>query len=115
MPIVTLGVDAHKRTHTVVAVDAVGKKTVPSTTVGHTAVLSWARSRFGTELVWGLEDCRAMTARLERDLMANKQTVVSAGCSTGSTPWTRCTPTPPTGIDSRFAPICRRGWPPGRG
>ena len=80
MPVVTLGVDAHKRTHTVVVVDVVGKKlgekTVPSTTVGHSAALSWARSRFGDELVWGVEDCRPMTARLERDLMANKQTVV---------------------------------------
>ena len=75
MATITLGVDPHKRTHTVVAVDAVGKKlgekTVPSTTVGHLAALKWARARFGTQLVWGLEDCRPMIARLERDLMAD--------------------------------------------
>ena len=80
MRTVTLGVDAHKRTHTVVAVDAVGKKlgtkTVPSTSIGHTAVLRWARAEFGTDLVWGIEDCRSMTARLERDLMGANQTVV---------------------------------------
>lgn len=77
---VTLGVDAHKRTHTVVAADAAGKKlgekTVPSTTVGHTAALTWARRRFGTDLVWGVEDCRSMTALLENDLMSHNQTVV---------------------------------------
>ncbi|ULN44770.1 IS110 family transposase (plasmid) [Mycolicibacterium crocinum] len=80
MPTVTLGVDAHKRSHTVVAVDAVGKKlaakTVPSTSIGHAAALSWARVQFGVDLVWGIEDCRSMTARLERDLMAANQIVV---------------------------------------
>ncbi len=44
MPTVTLGVDAHKRSHTVVGVDAVGKKlgekTVPSTSIGHAAALN---------------------------------------------------------------------------
>lgn len=80
MPTVTLGVDAHKRSHTVVAVDAVGKKlgekTVPSTSIGHTAALNWARTKFGNDLEWGIEDCRTMTALLERDLLASGQVVV---------------------------------------
>ena len=26
----------------------------------------WARERFGTEVVWAIEDCRHLSARLER-------------------------------------------------
>jgi transposase len=32
--------------------------------------------QFGGDLVWGIEDCRSMTALLERDLMAAHQVVV---------------------------------------
>ena len=43
---VTIGSDSHKRTHTFVAVDALGKKlgerTVPATTEGHLEILGWA-------------------------------------------------------------------------
>ncbi len=43
---VTLGVDAHKRTHTVVAIDANGRqlasKTIPTTTKDHLGLLRWA-------------------------------------------------------------------------
>ncbi len=43
---VMIGGDSHKRTHTFVAVDEVGRrlavKTVPATTAGHLAALSWA-------------------------------------------------------------------------
>lgn len=43
---VTIGSDSHKRTHTFVAVDDVGRKlserTVPATTEGHLEVLEWA-------------------------------------------------------------------------
>ncbi|GFG87773.1 IS110 family RNA-guided transposase [Mycolicibacter algericus] len=77
---VVLGVDAHKRTHTLVAVDGAGRKlaekTVPTTTVAHQAAIRWARQRFGTELVWAVEDCRSLTARLERDLLGAGHTVV---------------------------------------
>jgi len=75
-----VGVDAHKRTHTLVVVDAVGvklgEKTVPSTPVGHRRALTFVHSRFGTDLMWGVEDCRPLTARLERDLLAAGQRVV---------------------------------------
>lgn len=77
---VVVGADVHKRSHTFVAVDEVGRKlgekTVKATTEGHRAALMWARDRFGTELTWGIEDCRNMSARLERDLLGAGQSVV---------------------------------------
>jgi len=77
---VVVGADVHKFKHTFVAVDEVGRKlgemTVKATTVGHIAALMWARERFGTELLWGIEDCRNMSARLERDLLTGGQKVV---------------------------------------
>ena len=43
---VTLGVDAHKRTYTTVAVDAqgrqLGQKTINTTTKDHLGLLTWA-------------------------------------------------------------------------
>src|SRR5689334_8122361 len=77
---VVVGADVHKRSHTFVAVDEVGRtlgeKTVAATTDGHRAAVVWAHDRFGTELTWGIEDCRNMSARLERDLLDAAQTVV---------------------------------------
>lgn len=77
---VVVGADVHKRSHTFVAVDEVGRtlgeKTVQATTVGHRTAMMWARERFGVELVWGIEDCRNMSARLERDLLGAGQQVV---------------------------------------
>jgi transposase len=59
---VVVGVDAHKATHTLVAVDAVGRElgelTVRATTAGHIKALDWARGRHGSDVVWGIEDCR---------------------------------------------------------
>ena len=70
---IVIGVDAHKRTHTMVAVDPGGRrrgeKTVEATSAGHLAALRWAHSEFGPNIVWAVEDSRAMTARLERDLL----------------------------------------------
>jgi transposase len=77
---VVVGVDAHKATHTLVGVDAVGRKlgelTVSATTAGHIKALGWARSAFGCDLVWGIEDCRSLSLRLERDLLDAGQRVV---------------------------------------
>jgi transposase len=77
---VVVGADVHKRKHTFVAVDEVGRKlgekTVEATTAGHTAVIMWAREQFGTAVIWGIEDCRNMSARLERDLLSAGQQVV---------------------------------------
>lgn len=77
---IVIGVDAHKRTHTLVAVDAAGRKrgqkTVDATTAGHGKALVWARREFGTDLLWGVEDVRSVSARLERDLIDSGETVV---------------------------------------
>jgi transposase len=71
---VVIGVDCHKRSHCMVAVDAggrkIGEKTVEATTTGHLAALRWAHASFGRDVVWAVEDSRALTARLERDLLS---------------------------------------------
>ncbi|BBZ13631.1 hypothetical protein MBRA_38260 [Mycobacterium branderi] len=77
---VVVGADVHKRTHTFVAVDEVGRKlgekVVKATTAGHAEAVMWARERFGTDVVWAIEDCRHLSARLERDLLTAGQQVV---------------------------------------
>jgi transposase len=77
---VVVGADVHKHTHTFVAVDEVGRKlaekVVKATDAGHLEAVMWARERFGTELIWGIEDCRNMSARLERALLTAGQKVV---------------------------------------
>jgi transposase len=79
--VVVLGLDVHKRTHTVVAVNEAGAKlaemTVEANTAGHRKAMRWAAKQFcGAELRWAVEDCRHMTARLERDLINAGQHVV---------------------------------------
>ena len=75
---VTLGTDAHKRSHTVVAVDEVGAEiatlTVPATPQGHLRLVKWS-ARWGQRL-WAIEDCRALSRRLEADLLAAGERVV---------------------------------------
>lgn len=77
---VVVGADVHKRTHTFVAVDEVGRelghRTFEATTPGHRDAVRWARSKFGDELRWAIEDCRHLSARLERDLLTAGQKVV---------------------------------------
>ncbi len=77
---VVVGADVHKRTHTFVAVDEVGRKigekVVKAVTAGHGEAVMWARERFGADVVWAIEDCRHLSARLERDLMGFGQSVV---------------------------------------
>ncbi|MGJ6127270.1 IS110 family transposase [Mycolicibacterium sp. Y3] len=74
-----LGIDSHKRTHTIVAVDPGGaklaEKTVDTTSAGHAAALDWAQQQFGADITWGVEDQRAVTHLLERELLAAHQTV----------------------------------------
>ena len=73
---VMIGVDSHKRTHTVVALDDVGRrlgvKTVRTNSDGHFALVQWA-AQFADgdqEVSFALEDCRHLTRRLESDLLA---------------------------------------------
>ena len=74
-----IGIDAHKRSHTAVTVDDNGReratKTVGTTTQDHLRLLQWASS-LDAERVWAIEDCRHLTRRLERDLIASGESVV---------------------------------------
>jgi transposase len=80
MALLVFGVDSHKATHTVAAADALtgralGDRTFQTDEPGMRALLRWAHS-LGSEKVFALEDCRALTARLERTLMAAGECVV---------------------------------------
>jgi transposase len=72
---VMIGTDSHKRTHTVVAVDDVGRrlgvKTVRTNSEGHLELVRWS-AQFD-DVAFALEDCRHLTRRLEAELLA-------AGC-----------------------------------
>lgn len=76
---VTLGVDAHKRTHTVVAVDDVGRRlgttTVKAVESGHLHALRWSQG-FAGERVWAVEDCRHLNRLLIIDLLRAGERVV---------------------------------------
>jgi transposase len=77
---VVLGIDAHKRTHTVVAVDEVGRQlgvrvTKTTSTAAHLELVVWAE-RFGGGRRWAVEDCRHLSRRLERDLLAAGEQIV---------------------------------------
>jgi transposase len=80
---VVFGIDTHKRTHTVVAVDATGRKlaerTLGTTSSEHLELLIWATtvtSDPSDERIWAIEDCRHLSRRLERDLLAAGQRIV---------------------------------------
>jgi transposase len=73
-----IGVDAHKRSHTLVAVDGVGRKlaerSVGTASEDHLTVVKCAGQWSGVR--FALEDPRHLTRRLERDLLAAGQAVV---------------------------------------
>jgi transposase len=75
---VMLGTDAHKRSHTIVAVDTagaeIGSVTVAATTDGHLRAVQWAAQY--TKRQWAIEDCRALSRRLEADLLGLGERVV---------------------------------------
>ena len=75
---VTIGVDSHKRTHTLVAINDVGKKlaerTLAATPEGHLDALAWA-GRW-PQRRWAIEDCRHLTRRLESGLLAAGEAVL---------------------------------------
>jgi transposase len=75
---VIIGADLHKRTHTVVAVDELGRKlaerTVTANQAGHLELLRWA-ARFPVRR-FALEDCRHLSRRLEADLLRSGEAVV---------------------------------------
>lgn len=82
MPIV-IGIDAHKNTHTAVAVEeATGRQvaeiTVAARAKGHASLIRWARS-IDPQRRFAVEDCRHVSGRLERDLIARGERVARVG------------------------------------
>jgi transposase len=77
---VTIGVDPHKRTHTAVAADelgrALGSRTERAERDGFGALLLWARALAGGERVWVIEDCRHVSGPFERFLLDHGETLV---------------------------------------
>jgi transposase len=75
---ITIGIDAHKRTHTFGAVDELGRqlatRTLPATSDGHLDALTWAAQ--WPKRSWAVEDCRHLTRRLESDLLRSGETTV---------------------------------------
>src|SRR5271167_3286766 len=70
---IVIGADTHKATHALVAVDGgsgqvLSEREIPADEAGHLQALRWAHE-LGSELVWAIEDCRHVSARLERALM----------------------------------------------
>ena len=76
---VILGIDAHKRTHTVVAVDSNGHqlatRTLGTATADHLALLRWA-DQFREDRQWAVEDCRHLCSNATCSLPAS----TSPGC-----------------------------------
>ena len=79
--VVTVGIDVHKGSHCAVAVDAVGRQlatelTVRATDAGHLQLLRWSqRVAAGENVEFAVEDCRHVSTRLERALLAAGATV----------------------------------------
>ena len=82
--VVMVGIDVHKDTHCAVAVDQLGRqvgreKTFRTTDAGCLALLRWAQREPagpGGQVVFAVEDCRHLTTRLERTLLAAGATVL---------------------------------------
>lgn len=77
---IVIGTDPHKQTHTFAAVDGVNgelrsSETFAASSAGHARVLAWAR-QIGGERVWAIEDCRHVSGRLERFLLARGERIV---------------------------------------
>jgi transposase len=77
---IVIGVDAHKSTHTLAAVDAaIGRvlatKTVNAKREGMLEAWRWAHG-LDDERVWAVEDCRHVSGRLERCLVGQGERVV---------------------------------------
>jgi len=77
---IVIGSDPHKRSYSCQAVVAGtgelrSSESVPATVAGHERLLAWARALDG-ERVWAVEDCRHVSAKLERFLLARGERVV---------------------------------------
>lgn len=76
---VIIGIDAHKRSHTLVVCDEQGRelarRTTGTSSRDHLGLVTWA-GRFGKERTWAVEDCRHLSRRLERDLIGAGERIV---------------------------------------
>lgn len=76
---VAIGIDPHKRTHSAVAADVVGRelcaRTERAELDGFGALLGWARA-VEEERVWVIEDCRHVSGPLERFLLDHGEAVI---------------------------------------
>src|SRR4051812_176511 len=77
---IVIGSDPHKRSYTFSAVVAGtgelrSSETVPATGAGHERMLAWARAVDGAR-GWAIEDCRHVSGKLERFLLARGERVV---------------------------------------
>jgi transposase len=72
---IVIGVDVHKASLTAVAVDEVGREVGEQTTIDGAGLLVWSGTLPG-ERLWAIEDCRQLTRRLERDLVAAGERMV---------------------------------------
>jgi transposase len=77
---IVIGSDPHKRSYTFSAVGAEtgelrSSETISASGAGHEQLLAWAR-RIEDERVWAIEDCRHVSGKLERFLLARGERVV---------------------------------------
>ena len=77
---IVIGSDPHKRSYTCSAVVAGtgelrSSEAVQATSAGHERLLTWARG-VDPERVWAIEDCRHVSGKLERFLLARGERVV---------------------------------------
>jgi transposase len=77
---IVIAADTHKSTHTFSAVEdatgrVCGERTLPGDPAGMLQTLRWAH-RLGEQRVWALEDCRHVSGRLERFLVASGERVI---------------------------------------
>jgi transposase len=87
---IVIGADTHKRNHMLVAVDsetgkARGQLQIPASDAGSLDALRFAAG-LDVERVWAIEDCRHVSARLKRALIAAGERVIRVpGVMTGQT------------------------------
>jgi transposase len=77
---IVIGSDPHKRSYTFSAVGAEtgelrSNETTATTSAGHERMLDWARA-LDAQRVWAIEDCRHVSGKLERFLLARGERVV---------------------------------------
>jgi transposase len=78
--VIVIGADTHKRTHALAAIDADtgqlrGEREIAATEQGHLDGLRWAHE-LGQDIARAIEDCRHVSQRFERSLVAAGERVL---------------------------------------